>query len=74
VNRFRQWWATPRSSLITHRTVKWMAIFSWGVAEVTGWINSVAFISRISMAFGIYAVWSAEETAQVAVKQDEPPT
>jgi hypothetical protein len=49
-----------------------MAIFLWGVAEVTGWINSVAFISRISMAFGIYAVWSAEETAQVAVKQADP--
>lgn len=43
----------------------------WGLAVPTGWINSVAFISHISMAALVYAAWSAWQSTRTEVKQDE---
>lgn len=46
----------------------------WGVAIPTGWINSVAFVSHISMIALAYAALSAWQAGRAEVKVDEDTT
>lgn len=62
--RFKTWWATPHSSVITHRLMKWGWVALWVAAESIGFIDSVSFISRLSLVALILGSWSAEEAAQ----------
>jgi hypothetical protein len=46
----------------------------WGVAFLTGWINSVAFISHVSMVALVYAAasaWQAARAEEVEEERDE---
>lgn len=43
----------------------------WGVATFIGWVESVAFISHVSMAALLLETFLAWQNARVEVKQDE---
>lgn len=43
----------------------------WGVAHPLGWINSIAFISEVTMATALLTSFAAWCAARVEVKQDE---
>jgi hypothetical protein len=70
VQRCRAWWATARSSVITHRAMKWGWIILTVAAVSLGWIYSVAFVSVLSLVALILGSWSAEEAAVAAMKQE----
>lgn len=69
--RFRNWWGTARSSVLTHRTMKWGWVALWIVAEITGLVYDVGFISRLSLVALILGSWSAEEAAKAEEKNEE---
>ncbi len=69
--RYQEWWGTARSSLLVHRRMKWFWVALWIYAEFSGWVNSAAFISRLSLVALILGSWSAEEAAKVEVKSEE---
>lgn len=50
-------------------TVAFLAL--WGVAILTGWIESVKFVSHVSMVALAYASLSAWQACRTEVKQDE---
>lgn len=43
----------------------------WGVAVLTGWIDSVKFVSHVSMLALVYAGVSAWQSGRAEVKIDE---
>jgi hypothetical protein len=43
----------------------------WAIAGVTGWVNSPAFISHVSMVALILGSLSAWQAARVEVRQEE---
>jgi hypothetical protein len=67
--RFWAWWDTARSSLVTHRRLKWLWVlmiplsFFWREALI--W---VVFMSHYAIIVGH---WSSEEAAKTEVKQEE---
>lgn len=69
MRRWRSWWATARSSVITHRVLKWL----WIMPGIP-----VAFLLRQSLPFvvfmSVYAIivghWSAEEAAKAEEKAE----
>ena len=71
VRRTRDWWKTAQSSVVTHRFFKWFWVALWIFAELTGLIEEVSFVSRLSLVALILGSWSAEEAAISARKQDE---
>ena len=70
MGRFREWWGTARSSLITHRRLKWIWIFP-GVPIAFVLRQSVPFIVFMSVYAIIVGHWSAEEAAKTEVKAEE---
>ena len=50
-------------------TIFW--IFMIPVAIVTGWVNSVPFVSALSLWALVSGHWSAWEAARVEVRQEE---
>lgn len=49
--------------------VAWAVL--WGVAIPLGWINSIAFISHVTMATALLTSFAAWCASRVEVKQDE---
>lgn len=47
----------------------WIAV--WITATLTGWINSVAFVSHLSIIALILSSWSAWQAARTEQKEDE---
>ena len=70
LTRFTEWWATARSSLITHRRLKWLWIASTP-AIVIWFSESIKFLVFISVYAVIVGHWSSEEAAKVEVKAEE---
>ena len=72
MKRFREWWATARSSLTTHRRLKWLWI---GLIPLSyfwrSWVPWVVFMSHYAIIVGH---WSSEEAAKTEVKQEESDT
>lgn len=52
------------SSVITHKSLKWFWLALWLYAEISGTIESVAFISRLSLVALVLTSWGAEEAAE----------
>jgi hypothetical protein len=46
-------------------------IILWIIATIFGWIQSVSFVSHVSMAALVLGSWSSWQAARVEVKQDE---
>jgi hypothetical protein len=70
VKRFRGWWATAHSSLITHRSLKWFWIFP-GIPISFVLRKSVPYLVFLSVYAIITGHWSAEEAAKTEVKAEE---
>jgi len=68
------WIAALSSAVLMRRVNGWFTIF-WvamiPVSVATGWINSVAFVSGISLWALVAAHWSAWQSARVEVKQED---
>jgi len=68
MSRFRRWWSTARSSVITHRRLKWFWILliplSWAWKDVVPW---VVFMSHYAIVVGH---WSGEEGAKAEEKAE----
>lgn len=69
LTRWSEWWATPRSSVLVHRWLKWFWVliiplsFLW--RDVVAW---VVFMSHYAIVVGH---WSGEEAALATEKVDE---
>jgi hypothetical protein len=69
-HKYKEWWSTAHSSLVTHRRLKWVWIFP-GI-PVAFWLReSVPFLVFMSVYAIIIGHWSAEEAAKTEVKQEE---
>ena len=67
----REWWSTARSSLITHRVLKWMWI---GLLPVSYLLrSSLIWIVGMSHYAILVGHWSAEEAAKTEVRAEEDP-
>jgi hypothetical protein len=68
--RARAWWRTAHSSVITHRTLKWLWValipLSYLLRTSVAW---VVFISHYALVVGH---WSSEEAAISADNQEAP--
>ena len=68
-------WASVQGDPVFMRRVNgWLAIF-WIVmippAIIFGWVNSVVFVSALSIWALVSGHWSAWQAARVEVKQDQ---
>jgi hypothetical protein len=54
-----------------HRLCVALRIARWIVASMTGWINSVAYVSHLSQAALVLGSWSAWQATRVEAQQDE---
>lgn len=70
MDRFRAWWGTARSSLITHRRLKWFWIFP-GIPISLLLRKSIEYLVFLSVYAIITGHWSAEEAAKTEVKAEE---
>ncbi len=69
LKRFSEWWASARSSVVTHRRAKWFWI----------WLIPISYIYRENVAWVVfmshYAIIAshaaAEEAAKTELKQEE---
>lgn len=57
--------------MLTHRAMKWGWVALWVLAELTGLVYDVGFISRLSLVALILGSWSAEEAAKAEVRVEE---
>lgn len=73
MKRFRTWWATARSSLLTHRRLKWLWVILV-VPTILFWSTSVRWLVFMSIYAIITGHWGAEEAAKAEVKQEEQET
>lgn len=73
MTRFRAWWATAHSSLVTHRRLKWFWIFP-GIPISFLLRSSVPHLVFLSVYAIITGHWSAEEAAKTEVKAEETPS
>lgn len=64
---------TPRQMLWVHGIAGSLFIALWAVATVTGWVNSPAFISHVSMLALVYAAFTGWQGARAEKKADTPP-
>lgn len=69
LSRARAWWATARSSMITHRRLKWLWVALIPVAYMLR--NSIAFLTFLSVYAVIVGHWSSEEAAAVATRDED---
>lgn len=71
----RSLWASIQGDPVFMKRVNgWLTVFWFAlvpVAAVTGWVNSPAFISYLSMIALILGSWSAWQAARVEVVQQE---
>lgn len=71
----RSLWASVQGDPVFMKRVNgWLTIFWFAlvpVAAITGWVNSPAFISYLSMIALILGSWSAWQAARVEVVQQE---
>jgi hypothetical protein len=70
LTKFREWWATPRSSLITHRTLKWLWVFP-GIPISLVLRQSIPYLVFLSVYAIIVGHWGGEQAAEAEVKVDE---
>lgn len=75
MNMARGLWAAVQGDPILMRRVNgWLTIF-WlfmiPVSVATGWINSVQYVSALSLWALVSGHWSAWQAARVEVKQDD---
>lgn len=75
VNVIRSLWASVQGDPVFMRRVNgWLTVF-WvamiPVSIVTGWINSIVYVSALSLWALVSGHWSAWQAARVEVKQDE---
>lgn len=68
------WAAVQGSPVFMRRVNGWLAVF-WvamiPVSVVTGWVDSVEYVSALSLWALVSGHWSAWQAARVEVKQDE---
>jgi hypothetical protein len=72
MKRFRAWWATPKSSVIVHRTLKWVWIFP-GIPVSMLLRYSVPYLVAISVYTVIVGHWGSEQAAlaQLQVEKED---
>lgn len=68
--RWGEWWSTARSSLVTHRRLKWAWICP-GIPVSIVLRQSVPYLVFLSVYAIIVGHWSAEEAAAAAAKSEE---
>ena len=71
-------WASVQGDPVFMRKVNgWLTIF-WiimiPVSLITGWVESVVYVSALSLCALVSGHWSAWQAARVEVKQDEAET
>lgn len=75
MNVVKSLWAMVQGDPTFMRRVNgWLTIFWLGMIPVsiaTGWINSVKYVSALSLWALVSGHWSAWQAARVEVKQDE---
>lgn len=68
------WAAVQGDPVFMRRVNGWLAVF-WiimiPISVYTGWINSTAYVSALSLWALVSGHWSAWQAARVEVKQDE---
>ena len=70
MTKFREWWATPQSSLITHRVLKWLWVFP-GIPIALLLRDSVPFLVFLSIYAIIVGHWGGEQAAEAECKVEE---
>lgn len=68
--RLNAWWSTARSSLITHRRLKWCWIAATP-AIIIWFSNSVPLLVFMSVYAIVVGHWSSEEASKMEVRAEE---